>query len=246
MSREIDRSLEGDMTEPVICPVIACSVQGTIPDIAAHIGESDDDPHTWDQLGYEDADEFRHECHRETGSRLQNEATDARNQNQFDTAIAKLERALHQFQQAKSFATEKTPLEDQCRAVLETIEELESAIQIQVIGDLVDQAENAIVAGDDRHAASEPDAAAHEYEKAVEALTEARTVAGELGSNHAAKIGKHLRRVRVRQQSLDLSDTHQTIRDLVIEAREYATAGDQAFHNSNESQMDYLTRSRSI
>lgn len=228
VSREIDQGLEGDITELVNCPVVTCSFDGAIPELAAHIRERDDDRHTWDQLGYEGADEYRHDRHREIGRQLQTEATDARNQNQFDTAITKLEQALHQFQQAKLFATEKTPLEDQCRTVLKTIDDLEIAAQRQAIDDLVDRAENAIDAGDNRHVAGETDATTHEYEKAIEA----RTVAEKLESDHAAKIEQHLRRVRVRQQSLDLSGTHQTIRDLVREARDHATTGDQAFHHS--------------
>ncbi|WP_090381472.1 hypothetical protein [Natronobacterium texcoconense] len=101
-----------------------------------------------------------------------------------------------------------------------------------MIDELVDRAENTIDAGDDKHFAGAPDEAAQEYEDGVEALSEARKVAANLESDQVEKIDQHLRRVRVRQQSLDLSDTRQKVREIVTKAREHAAAGDQAFHDS--------------
>ncbi|MFA9427117.1 homing endonuclease associated repeat-containing protein [Natronorubrum sp. A-ect3] len=100
------------------------------------------------------------------------------------------------------------------------------------IDEIVDRAENAIDAGDKAHFEGDSNLAGQQYEAAVDALAEAKTLTTELAPDRVAEIDRQLRSVRVRQQSLELSGPHQTVRDLVAAAREHAAAGDRAFHDS--------------
>ncbi|WP_157224594.1 hypothetical protein [Natronococcus occultus] len=220
------------MTDIVGCPVETCSFEGPVSEVVDHIMESDDDTHTWETLGHEDAEEFCHTIHLEEGRRLQDEAKEARNLGEFDVAIEKLEGALQHFQRMKLFSAETSSIENRCREVLRTIDEIETDEQVQVIDDLVDEAENAIDDGDEAHFDGDTEAAAQAYETAIGALEEARTLAIELVPDRVAQIDRELSSVRVRQQSLDLSASHRTIREFVAEARDHAAAGNRAFQNS--------------
>lgn len=214
------------------CPADTCEFDGSIPVVADHLAESDDEGHTWEALGYEDTDGFRHETRLEEGQRLQEVAQEARDHGKFDLAIEELEGALHHFQRAKLFANDASSIENSCREVLRTIDEIETAEQGQVIDDLVDQAENAIDAGDKAHLEGNTDLAGQKYKEAIDALEEAKTLATELAPNRVSGIDQHLCRVQVRQQSLELSEVHQPIRELVADARDHAAAGDRAFQKS--------------
>lgn len=64
-------------------------------------------------------------------------------------------------------------------------------------------------------------------------------MASEAAPDHVQRLEQRLRHVRVRQESLELSESHHSIRKLVISAREYTTAGDRAFHESDyETALD--------
>lgn len=220
------------MSDMVGCPVDACLFEGSISEVADHISESDDQGHTWGTLSYENAAEFCYNAHLEEGRRLQEEAQEARDHGVFDVAIEELEGALHHFQRAKLFVDDASSIENRCGEVLITINEVETAEQAQVVDELVNEAENAIDDGDKAHFDGNTEAAAQAYEKATGAFEEARTLATELTPNRVSKIDRELSRIRVRRQSLNLSASHQTIRDLVAEARDHAAAGDRAFQNS--------------
>ncbi|MFC7081707.1 hypothetical protein [Halorussus caseinilyticus] len=57
--------------EPVECPVSDCTYRDAIRPVAAHVGRSDDDGHSWDRLGYGGARDFV-----ETEKRRQQQADD--------------------------------------------------------------------------------------------------------------------------------------------------------------------------
>ncbi|QFU84266.1 homing endonuclease associated repeat-containing protein [Natronorubrum aibiense] len=194
------------MTDSMGCPADTCSFEGSIFEVVDHVIES--------------VDEFRYDAHLTEGRRLQENAREARDHGGFDEAIEDLEGALHNFQCAKLFADDVSSIESRCREML------------QLIDNLVNQAENATDAGDKAHFESDSNFAGQKYEEAVDALEEARTLATELAPDRVAGIDRHLRSVQVRQESLELSEPHQTVRDLVAAAREHAAAGDRAFHDS--------------
>ena len=124
------------MTDTVDCPVDTCSFDGSIPVVADHIAATDNEAHNWETLGHEEVDGFCHAAHLDEGRRLQDKAKEARNLGEFDVAIEKLEGTLHHFQRAKLFVV--TSLENRCREVLIMIDEIETAEQVQVIDNLVD------------------------------------------------------------------------------------------------------------
>ncbi|WP_254523970.1 homing endonuclease associated repeat-containing protein [Natrinema caseinilyticum] len=224
---------EGDrMTDLVSCPADTCSFEGSISEIADHVTESDDKDHAWEVFGHENADEFCYDAHLEEGRRLQDAAQEAKDLGEFDEAIEGLEAALYHLQRATLFADAPSPIENRCREALETIDEIETAEQIQELDDLIDQAENAIDAGDEAHFEGNTDAARQKYEAAVDALEEAVTRAEVLVPDRTQEIDHQLRSVRVRLQSLELSESHRRIRNMVADAREHAAAGDLAFQKS--------------
>ncbi len=220
------------MTGTVSCPGDTCSFEGSIAAVTDHIAETSDETHSWETLGYDDADDFRHDVHRERGRNFQETAQEARDHGDFDTAIEQLENALYHYQHAKLFGDDTAAIDDRCRAVLETIDGIETAKETQAIDDLLDRAENAIDDGDEAHLEDDPDSATQAYEEASLSVQQAMTVATELAPDRVPTIERHLRRVRVRQQSLDLSEAHRTIRELVTAARDHAAAGDRAFQDS--------------
>ncbi|WP_459889422.1 homing endonuclease associated repeat-containing protein [Halostagnicola bangensis] len=220
------------MTGTVGCPGDTCSFEGSIAAVTNHIAENSDAAHSWEVLGYDDADHYRYDAHWEGGRKLQETAQETRDYGEFDTAIEQLEDALYHYQRAKLFSDDTAPIDDQHREVLETINEVKTSKEEQTITNLLDTAENAIDDGDEAHFEADHDSAAQAYEEASLSLQQAMTVATELAPDRVPTIERHLRRVRVRQQSLDLSEAHRTIRGLVTAARDHAAAGDRAFQES--------------
>lgn len=214
------------------CPADTCEFDGSIPEVADHIAESNDERHTWKALGYKNIDELNHDNHLKEGQRLQEVAQEARDHGKFDVAIEELEGALYHFQRAKLFADDASHIGNRCREVLTTIDEIETTEQIQVIDDFVNGAETAIDAGDEAHFEDDYSLTRQKYKEAVDALKEARTLATELAPDRVEGIDRHLRSVRVRQQSLEMSEPHRAIRQLAADAREHTAAGDRAFHDS--------------
>lgn len=111
------------------------------------------------------------------------------------------------------------------------IDEAESAKQ--EIDQLVNQAENAIDAGDEKHFDADPDSAARDYDDAIAALENARALAAESEPGRVERINHRLAGVQVRRQSLKSSEKHRTISSLTSSARKSSTAGDQAFRKSD-------------
>ncbi|SIS21899.1 hypothetical protein SAMN05421752_1431 [Natronorubrum thiooxidans] len=58
-------------------------------------------------------------------------AQEARDHGKFDVAIEELKGALHHFQRAKLFTDDASSIESRCREVLQLIDEIETAEQMQ-------------------------------------------------------------------------------------------------------------------
>jgi len=227
------------MDRAVACPVHMCTFDGTIRDVANHIQEHSDESHRWEALRWDDRDEFCRTTHFEEGQRFEQLGQDAWDHGDYEGAIENLEDVTSHFQRAQEFADDPSTLTERCQDIRDRIADIEVAEQIQHIDDLVDLAENAIDEGDELQFHEKPRSAADEYNTATDALNEAITVASEAAPDHVQRLEQRLRHVRVRQESLELSESHHSIRKLVISAREYTTAGDRAFHESDyETALD--------
>ncbi|WP_164471715.1 homing endonuclease associated repeat-containing protein [Halosimplex salinum] len=202
-------------------------------EVATHVDERDDEKHDWGVLGFQDIDEFRHDVHFEKGRNFQERARKARGNGEFPEAIQRLEEALWQYQRAQLYTDSTSSIADHRSEVLDTIAEVEAAEQVQAIDELVDRAENAIDSGDDKHLGVASNSAAREYEDAADALEDALELAmsRDIPSARVQEIKRRLRRARVCRQSLELSEAHRSIRELTVDARDHATAGDKAFHD---------------
>ncbi|WP_135366317.1 homing endonuclease associated repeat-containing protein [Halosimplex halophilum] len=202
-------------------------------EVATHVDERDDGNHDWEVLGFQDIDEYRHEIHFEKGCDFQETAREARAKGEFQEANQRLEEALWHYQRAQLYTDTTSSIADRRSEVLDTIAEVEAAEQVQVIDDLVDRADNAIDSGDDKHLDAASSLAAREYDEAADALEDALELAKsrDVLSARVQGIERRLRRVQVRQQSLELSEAHRSIRDLIVDARDHAAAGDKAFHD---------------
>ncbi|QSG02831.1 homing endonuclease associated repeat-containing protein [Natranaeroarchaeum sulfidigenes] len=233
------------MNDLVDCPVDTCSFGGSVLVVADHIAETNNEAHTWDALGHANADEFCYTVHFEEGQRLQNKAEEARNLGEYEIAIETMERALRHFQRANVFEYDTSSAESRCQEVQRTLNEIETDEQEQVIDELVDEAENAIDTGDKAHFDGNTEAAAQAYETAVNALEEARRSATQSAPDRIPKINQELNCIRVRQQSLDLSTSHQRVRELAADARDHAAAGNGAFQNSEyETALEEYEKAR--
>lgn len=222
------------MTEDAVCPVNECSFEGSIRDIVAHVQECSDEGHTWEALGYEDNDEFQYETHLKAGDQLETQVQQARDFMEFDTAIGDLEGALWHYQQAQLFSDgSELAFKEQRKAILATITEVETDKRVQKIDDFVNQADEAADAGDQSHLETEYETAVEEYEKCIEALEEAHSIALDVAQERAPKIERQLREIRGYRRSLKSSKRHQSLRDLVTTARQHTTLGDQAFQQSD-------------
>lgn len=116
--------------------------------------------------------------------------------------------------------------------MLQTITDVETTEQAQVIDDLVTRTENAIDAGGELRFNVETNSSARKYEKASSRLEEAMRLATDLMPDRFEEIRQQSRRARVRQQSLGCSERHRSIHELVVTAQDHADAGNMAFHES--------------
>ncbi len=227
------------MGKSVACPVDRCAFEGTTMDVANHIQENSKESHQWEVLRWDDRDEFCRTIHFNEGQRFEKLGQEALDHGDYEAAIENIENGISHFKRAQEFAEDPSTLTEHCQDMLDWIADIEVAEQIQHIDDLVDLAENAIDGGDELQFHENPRSAADEYNTATDALNEAITVASRVAPDRVPRLEQRLRRVRVRQESLELSESHHSIRKLVISAREYTTAGDRAFHESDyETALD--------
>jgi len=208
-------------------------------------GVYSDKSHRWEVLRWNDYDEFCRTTHFEEGQRFERVGQEAWDHGDYEGAIESLENGLSHFQRAQEFANDPSTLRVRCQEVLNRIVQIEVAEQIQQIDDLVDIAENAIDEGDELHFHENSTSARDEYSTAIDALTEAVAVASKVAPDRVQRVEQRRRRVQLRQESLERSESHQSIRNLVISAREYTTAGDRAFRDSDyETALDQYQQAK--
>jgi len=223
----------------VTCPVHVCPFDSTITDVANHIQDHSDPRHQWEVLRWKDRDEFCRTTHFEEGQRFEQLGQEALDHGDYERAIKNLEDAISHFQRAQEFADDPSTFTERCQEIRYRIAEIEVAEQTQHIEDLIDIAENAIDEGDKLQFHENPTSATDKYSTATDALTESIAVASRVAPDRVQRLEQRLRRVRVREESLELSESHQSIRELVGSAREYTTTGDRAFHDSDyETALD--------
>ncbi len=227
------------MGKSVACPVDTCPFEGTTMDVANHIQENSNESHQWEVLRWDDRDEFCRTTHFNEGQRFEKLGQEAWNHGDYEEAVKNIENEISHFKRAQEFAEDPSTLTERCQEMLDRIADIEIAEQIHHIDDLVDLAENAIDGGDELQFHENPRSSADEYNTATDALSKAITVASEIAPDRVQRLEQRLRRVRVRQESLELSESHHSIRELVGSAREYTTTGDRAFHESEyETALD--------
>ncbi|WP_435365250.1 homing endonuclease associated repeat-containing protein [Haloarchaeobius sp. DYHT-AS-18] len=219
------------MTTQEPCPVQTCSARGTIHELVSHVEQTDDDNHSWATLGYKDADEYRGDVHRKRSETLEQDGQELLDHGKFEEAVDALEDALWHAQQT-NLLRDGEENQERARALLSMIAEAETAAEVQRIDELVDQASNALDAGEEAHLGAKEDAA-EAYDAAAERLSQARSVAVDAAPARVPELERRLQQVRVRQQSLDLSEAHRSLHELVVAARMATAEGDRAFQKSS-------------
>ncbi|WP_416838747.1 homing endonuclease associated repeat-containing protein [Haloferax sp. DFSO52] len=218
------------MPETTSCPVSDCSFAASVSDIVSHVEEAHSEDHSWESLGYENSDEFRLKAHLQIGEQLERLGNEKHDVGEFESAIDQLERAIWHYQQARLVSPEsKMPLKKKCRAVHSTIDEVKQDVQIQEVDDLLDEAELTSEEANPTGLKFDPSSAAETYRRSIDTLRKALTKAETVVPDRIPEIQRRLRRVRLLQQSIDLSGQHKELRELVMMAREYASEGDRSF-----------------
>ena len=227
------------MSKTIICPVETCAFEGMVTDVANHIQDQRDESHRWESLRWNDYDEFCRTTHLKKGQRFETLGQEASDHGDYTKAIESLEDGLSHFKRAQEFADNPSTLTERCQEIHDRIVEIEVAEQTQQINDLIDLAGNAIDEGDKLQFHEKITSATDQYSTATDALIEAIALASEIAPDRIQQLEQQLQRIQVRQESLELSESHQSIRKLIISAREYTTAGDRAFHKSDyETALD--------
>jgi hypothetical protein len=221
------------MIDKITCPVSGCSFEAPIDDVVSHITAQLDDDHRWKSLGFKNSDAFQHTAHVERGEQLERQGRDSVSIGDHQAAVDQLEGALWHYQQAKSTSGDSDEsLTKKSEEVESQINNAISADQILAVDELINQAERAVDEGRQSHLV-DPTAAVRSYEKSIELLEDALVEVADIAPHRVPDIERRLHRSRRYRQSLESSGLHRQLSELVAEAQSHASAGDQAFKQSN-------------
>jgi tetratricopeptide (TPR) repeat protein len=222
------------MTDTLDCPVPGCQYSDTLNSVLDHFSKREGSEHQWANLDYESARTFRISYHDEQMTKRRKKAEIAADTGDYSEAVSHLEAALEHAQRGMRHTPDTTDrFDEECSALLAEISRVESAAIENQIAEYVTIAENRVSDGDDEHVTGRPDCAEEAYADAEQALEDAIALATDDLPEQVQSLQDRLDRVRLRQLSLETSDTHRRVIKTQRTAREYKDAGDSAFKQSD-------------